>query len=187
MKRLLLLGMLFLLVVGCAHAPQSSPVTVIVNAADGAVGRIDTATLQRFTAAEVSHDRSLLRPLTLTVFFNSFGFVERPETLLDTARFGNPGRVSAASFRNLSATPWDDGLIVEHGEHIDARLPFNLHYRREVVVGTYTISDDAGNVLEQRPVVAGMLEPDVAMMPYQHISMRTTGQYLASRVAAAQR
>jgi hypothetical protein len=187
MKRLLLLGMLFLVVVGCAHSPQSSPITVIVNASDGAVGRVDTATLQRFTAAEVSHDPSLVRPLTLTVFFNSMGFVERPETPLDTARIGNPGRVSAASFRSLSATPWNDGLIVEHGEHVDARLPFNLHYRREVVVGTYTISDDAGNVLEQRPVVTGVLEPEVEMMPYQLISMRTTGQYLAARVAALQK
>jgi len=184
MKRSMLLGMLFLIVVACAHAPQGSPVTVIINASDGAVGRVDTATLQRFTAAEVSHERSLVRPLTLTVFFNSVGFVERPETPLDNTRFGTPARVSAQSVRNLSATPWDDWLIVEHGEHVDPRLPSNLHFRREVVVGTYTISDDAGNVLEQRPVVAGVLDPDVAMMPYQLLSMRTTGQYLASRVAA---
>jgi len=187
MKRSLLLGTLFLVVVGCAHAPQSSPVTVIINASDGAVGRVDTGTLQRFTAAEVGRNRSLVRPLTLTVFFNSLGFVERPETPFDATRYGAPARVSPAAVRDLSPTPWDDGLIVEHGEHVEIRSPSNLHFRRDVAVGTYTISDDAGNVLEQRPVVTGVLDPDVSMMPYQIQSMRTTVQYLASRVAAAQK
>jgi hypothetical protein len=188
MKRSLLLGMLSLVVVACAHAPQTSPVHVIINASDGAVGRVDTVTLQRFTEAEVRHDSSLVRPLTLTVFFNSLGFVESPETPRDSRDARS--RTSALAVRNLSATPWDDGLIVENGEHgvhgerSDVRLPSNLHFRREVALGTYTISDDSGNVLEQRPVVVGVFDPEVAWMSLQLTSMRTTGQYLASRVAA---
>jgi hypothetical protein len=183
MKRSMLLGMLFLVVVACAHAPQGSPVTVIINASDGAVGRVDTAALQRVTKAEVANT-SHVRPLTLTVFFDSFGFVEKPGLPLDATWHGAPTRVSPMAIANLSATPWDDGLIVEHGEHVDTQSRANPHWRREVVVGTYTISDDAGNVLEQRPVVVGALDPDVTMMPLQLQSMRTTGQYLASRVAA---
>jgi hypothetical protein len=183
MKRSLLLGMLFV-VVACAHTPQGSPVRVIVNATDGAVGRVDTAALQRVTEADIRHDRALVRPLTLTVFFNSFGFVAKPGIPLDATVHGAPTRVSPMAISNLSATPWDDGLIVEHGEHVDTQSRANPHWRREVVVGTYTISDDAGNVLEQRPVVVGALDPDVSMMILQLQSMRTTGHYLASRVAA---
>jgi hypothetical protein len=178
MKRSLLLGMLFLLV-ACAHAPQTSPVQVIINASDGAVGRVDTAALQRFTEAEVRHDGSLVRPLTLTVSFHSLGFVEAPETPRDSRDARS--RTSALAVRNLSATPWNDGLIVEHGER---GLPSNLHFRRAVAIGTYTIRNDSGNVLEQRPVVVGVFDPEVAFMPLQLTSMRTTGQYLASRVAA---
>ncbi|HEX7681273.1 MAG TPA: hypothetical protein VF713_24260 [Thermoanaerobaculia bacterium] len=186
MKRSLLLGMLFLAVVACAHSPKGSPVTVIINASDGAVGRVDTAKLQRMTEAEVALT-SHVRPVTLTVFFDSFGFVERLEVPDGATGKGAPGRVSPELVSDLSATPWDDGLIVEHGEHVKTQSPSNLHPRREVVVGTYTISDAAGNVLEQRPVVVGVLDPDVTMMPLQLQSMRTTGMYLASRVAAVQR
>ena len=182
MKRLMLLGMLFLVVVACAHAPQSSPVTVIINASDGAVGRVDTAKLQRMTEEQVAHANRGATPLTLTVFFNS-----KPGLPLDATRHGAPTRVSPMAISNLSATPWDDGLIVEHGEHVDTQSRANPYWRREVVVGTYTISDDAGNVLEQRPVVVGALDPDVSMMTLQLKSMRTTGQYLASRVAAVQK
>ena len=53
------------------------------------------------------------------------------------------------------------------------------------MVGTYTISDDAGNIIERRPVVVGVLDPEVEMMTLQLASMKTTGHYLASRVAAA--
>ncbi len=183
MKRLMLLGMLFLVVVACAHAPQSSPVTVIINASDGAVGRVDTAKLQRMTEEQVAHS-SHVRPVTLTVFFDSFGFVERTDVPDGATRKGAPSQVSPESVSDLSATPWDDGLIVEHGEHVQTQSRSNLHPRREVVVGTYTISDAAGNVLEQRPVVVGALNPDVTMIPLQLQSMRTTGIYLASRVAA---
>jgi|GEM_PF-1500520 len=187
MKRSMLLGMLFLVVVACAHAPQGSPVTVIINASDGAVGRVDTAKLQRMTEEQVAHANRGVTPLTLTVFFNSAGFVERPDIQPDATHYGAPARVSPSAVPYLSATPWDDGLIVEHGDSVAAQLRSNLHWRREVVVGTYTISDDAGNVLEQRPVVVGALDPDVSWMNLQMTSMRTTGQYLASRVAAVQK
>jgi hypothetical protein len=187
MKRLLLLGMLFLVVVACAHAPQGSPVTVIINASDGAVGRVDTAKLQRMTEEQVAHANRGAMPLTLTVLFNSAGFVERPEIQPDATHRGAPARVSPLSVVDLSATPWDDGLIVAYGGSVDAQLRANLYWRREVVVGTYTISDDAGNVLEQRPVVVGALDPEASMMNLQMTSMRTTGQYLASRVAAVQK
>jgi hypothetical protein len=183
MRRSLLLGMLFL-AIACAHAPQNASVQVIINASDGALGRVDTVVLQRVTEADIRHDRSLLRPLTLTVFFNSFGFVEKPAIALDATRHGAPALVSPLAITNLSATPWDDGLIVEHGERVDTQSRANPRWRREVVVGTYTISDDAGNVIEQRPVVVGVLDPDVSMMDLQLTSMRTTGHYLASRVAA---
>ena len=183
MKRSLLLGTLFV-VVACAHTPQGSPVRVIVNATDGAVGRVDTAALQRVTEADIRHDRAPVRPLTLTVFFNTFGFVEKPGMPNGATNHGAPSRVSPQSVSDLSATPWDDGLIVEHGDRVDTQSRTNPHFRREVVVGTYTISDDAGNVLEQRPVVVGALDPDVSMMTLQLKSMRTTGHYLASRVAA---
>jgi len=188
MKRSLLVGMLSLVVIACAHAPQTSPVHVIVNASDGAVGRVDTVTLQRLTEAEVRQDSSL-RPLTLTVSFNSLGFVVLPETPIDPSR-GARSRTSALAVRNLSATPWSDGLIVEptdHGKRADVRSLSNLHFRREVAVGTYTIRDDSGRVLEQRLVVVGVFDPEVAFMPLQLTSMRTTGQYLASRVASVNR
>ena len=93
--------------------------------------------------------------------------------------------MSAQSVSSLSATPWDDGLIVQHGDHVDVGSRSNHHWRREVVVGTYTISDDAGNIIERRPVVVGVLDPEVEMMTLQLASMKTTGHYLASRVAAA--
>ena len=48
MKRLSLLTVLCL-AAACAHAPQDVPVRVIVNASDGAAGRVDTAALQRVT------------------------------------------------------------------------------------------------------------------------------------------
>jgi hypothetical protein len=182
MKRSSLLGML-ILTAACAHAPGNVPVRVIVNASDGAVGRVDTAALERITAAEIGHDSSLIRPLILTVFFDSSGFVERPVGP-SNATILKPTVVSPQAVSNLSATPWEDGLIVQSGDHVNAGSRSNTKYRREVVVGTYTISDDAGNVIEQRPVVVGALNPDVSMLPYQIKSMQTTGHYLASRVAA---
>jgi hypothetical protein len=182
MRRSLLLGMLFL-IVACAHSPQEPAVRVIVNASDGALGRVDTAALQRLTEGEIRRDSSLIRPLILTVFFNSSGFVERPSGPSNPIIFKTTV-LSPEAVSDLSATPWEDGLIVQHGDRVDAGSRSNHNWRREVVVGTYTISDDAGNVIEQRPVVVGALDPDVSMMPLQVKSMRTTGCYLASRVAA---
>jgi hypothetical protein len=181
MKRLSILGVLCL-AAACAHAPNNAPVRVVVNATDGAAGRVDTVALQHLTENELQRGHSL-RPLTLTVFFDSFGFVERPDGPL-TPTHGSHTLVSPLAVSNLSATPWDDGLIVQHGDHVDAGSQANRHYRREVVVGTYTISDSAGNVIEQRPVVVGASNPEVAMVPLQVKSMKTTGHYLASRVAA---
>ena len=177
--------LLFLLstALGCAHGPQQAHVRVIVNAADGALGRVDTAALQRLTEGEIRHDSALIRPLTLTVFFDSSGFVEVPAGPLNSTSHKST-LVSPRYVSNLSATPWDEGFIVQHGDHVDGGSRSNHNWRREVVVGTYTISDDAGNVIEQRPVVVGALDPDVSMMPLQVKSMRTTGHYLALRVAA---
>jgi len=185
MKKSFFLGMLSL-VVACAHTPANAPVHVVVNASDGAVGRVDTAALQRVTEAELSRNASLVRPLTLTVFFNSAGFVERPSGPINPTVL-KPTLVSPRAVSNLSATPWEDGLIVLTGDHVDVGSRSNTKYRREVVVGTYTISDDAGNVIEQRPVVVGALDPDVSMLPLQVKSTQTTGHYLASRVAAVGR
>jgi hypothetical protein len=182
MRRSLLLGMLFL-AIACAHAPQNASVQVIINASDGAMGRVDTAALQRLTEGEIQRHSSLIRPLTLTVFFDSSGFVERPVGPTSPTIFKTTV-VSPEAVSNLSATPWEDGLIVQHGDHVDVGSRSNHNWRREVVVGTYTISDDAGNVIEQRPVVVGVLDPDVSMLPLQLQSMRTTGHYLASRIAA---
>ena len=184
MKRLILPGLL-LFAAACAHAPQASPARVIVNASDGATGRVDTAALQRITEAEMREDGVVGQPLTLTVFLDSYGYVEQPEpsAFLSTDR-GLPDPVSARAFPNLSATPWEDGLIVEHGDHVTVHSPNNTKSRREVVVGTYTISDDAGNVREQRPVVVGALSSQASMMYLQLESMKTTGHYLAGRVAA---
>jgi hypothetical protein len=181
MKRVSLLGVVCF-AAACAHAPQDAPVRVIVNATDGAAGRVDTVALQRMTEDELQRASSM-RPMTLTVFFDSFGFVESPFGP-DTQTHGSVTLVSPQAVANLSATPWEDGLIVQHGDHVDVGSRSNHHYRREVVVGTYTISDVAGNVVEQRPVVVGASNPEVAMMPLQIRSMKTTGHYLASRVAA---
>jgi hypothetical protein len=76
---------------------------------------------------------------------------------------------------------------VQSGDHVKAGSIANHNYRREVVVGTYTISDEAGNVIEQRPVVVGATNPEIAMLPLQVKSTQTTGRYLASRVAAVSR
>jgi hypothetical protein len=181
MKRLSLLGIVFV-AVACAHAPQNAPVRVIVNASDGAAGRVDTAALQRVTEAEVRRSGAV-RPLTLTVFFDSFGFVERPFGPFTQTR-GSVTLVSPQAVSHLSATPWEDGLIVQYGDHAKAGSISNHNYRREVVVGTYTISDEAGNVIEQRPVVVGATNPEISMLPLQVKSTQTTGHYLASRVAA---
>lgn len=183
MKRFSLLGTLFV-AVACAHAPHGTPVRVIINSSDGAVGRVDTVALQRITEAEIRRAHGVVRqPVTLTVFFDSYGFAERPEVHQGTGR-NSPVLVSANAISNLSATPWEDGLIVEHGDRVDVYSRKNAHWRRQIVVGTYTISDDAGNVLEQRPVVVGALDPEVSMMSLQLVSMKTTGHYLAERVAA---
>ncbi|MEA2163064.1 MAG: hypothetical protein QOK37_1191 [Thermoanaerobaculia bacterium] len=180
-----LLGVLFLSVsvAACSQATQPAPLRVTITASDGAAGRVDTAALERITEAEIHHS-STMRPLHLTVAFNSFGFVAQPEIPNGSTHHGAPSRVSPISVSNLSATPWNDGLIVEHGERVKTQSRSNLHVRREVAVGTYTISDDKGNVLEQRPVAVGVLDPDVEMMILQLQSMHTTGHYLASRVAA---
>ena len=85
----------------------------------------------------------------------------------DTQTHGSKTLVSPLAVSNLSATPWDDGLIVQHGDHVEVGSIAKHHWRREVVVGTYTISDDAGNVIEQRPVVVGASSPEVAMLPLQ--------------------
>jgi hypothetical protein len=181
-----LLGVSFLSagLFACAHAPATAPSRVIITASDGAVGRVDTAALERITEAEIRHDSSPMRPLNLTVAFDSFGFVAKPGIPNGATYHGAPSRVSPEAVSNLSATPWDDGLIVEHGDRVETQSRSNLHFRREVAVGTYTISDDAGNVLEQRPVAVGVLDPEVEMMILQLQSMHTTGHYLASRVAA---
>jgi hypothetical protein len=182
MKRLSLLGGFFL-AVACAHVPQDASVHVIINASDGAAGRVDTATLQRVTENEIRRASSI-RPVTLTVFFDSLGFVEKPAGPDNQMVKGAVPLVSPQAVSNLSATPWEDGLIVQHGDRAAAGSISNHHWRREVVVGTYTISDDEGNVIEQRPVVVGASNADVSMLPLQVKSMRTTGHYLASRVAA---
>ena len=177
-----ILGISLLLFAACAHAPQSAAVVVIINASDGAAGRVDTAALQRITEQEIQRSGGARQPLTLTAFFNASGFVERPNGPLNPT-LHNTTVVSPQSVSDLSATPWEDGLIVQHGERIDVGARSNRNYRREVVVGTYTISDGAGNVIEQRPVVVGALDPEIAMISLQVKSMRTTGHYLASRVA----
>jgi hypothetical protein len=184
MKRLTIIG-LVLLTAACAHAPRNAPVRVIVNASDGAAGRVDTSVLQQVTQTEISH-AGLVRPLTLTVFFDSFGFVETPGGPANPTRRGVTV-VSPQAVSNLSATPWEQGLIVQHGDRVDVGSRSNRNYRREVVVGTYTISDDAGNVIEQRPVVVGATNPEISLMPLQIQSTRTTAHYLASRVAAVSR
>jgi len=182
MKRFSLLGMLFV-AVACAHVPQGSPVRVIVNASDGAKGLVDTAALQRITQAEIrSADGAVRQPLTLTVSFDSNGYVAYPDPQVTQAAFlrGSPGpTVSAVRFPDLSATPWDDGLIVE-----DASNTNRAHFRREVVIGSYTISDNAGTVREQRRVVVGAPDPQASAMVLELTSMKTTGHYLAERVAA---
>src|SRR5256885_15179194 len=114
MKRLSILGV-FCLAAACAHAPNNSPVRVIVNATDGAVGRVDTAVLQRVTENEL-HRASSARPLTLTVFFNAFGFVEKPGRALPRT-YDSLQLVSAQAVSDLSATPWDEGLVVQSGDH----------------------------------------------------------------------
>jgi len=184
MKRLTIIG-LVLLTAACAHAPQDAPVRVIVNASDGAAGRVDTSVLQQVTQTEISH-AGLARPLTLTVFFDSSGFVELPGGPANpTSRGVNVVGPQAVS--DLSATPWEQGLIVQHGDRVEVGSRANQNYRREIVVGTYTISDEAGNVIEQRPVVVGATNPEISMMPLQIQSTRTTAHYLASRVAAVNR
>jgi hypothetical protein len=189
MKRLTIIG-LVLLTAACAHAPQNAPVRVIVNASDGAAGRVDTSVLQQVTETEISHaglvQALTLRPLTLTVFFDSFGFVETAGGPANPTRRGITV-VSPQAVSNLSATPWEQGLIVQHGDRVEVGSRSNQNYRREVVVGTYTISDDAGNVIEQRPVVVGATNPEISLMPLQIQSTRTTAHYLASRVAAVSR
>jgi hypothetical protein len=183
MKRLSLLSTLFF-AVACAHAPQASPVRVTVNASDGASGLVDTAALQRITEAEIrSADGAVRQPLILTVFFDSYGYVQLPGVWPLQSK-SNPVLVSAKFIPDLSATPWKDGLIVEHGDRVDVYSRKNRSPRREVVVGTYTISDEAGNVREQRPVVVGALDPEGSAMILELVSMKTTGRYLAERVAA---
>ena len=184
MKRLSVSGVL-IFAIACAHAPQETSTRVIVNASEAAAGVVDTAVLQRIIEAETQLGDGVVRePLSLTVFFDSRGFVERPEIRLGTSSRNWPDLVSANAIRDLSATPWDDGLIVEYGDRVHVHSRTNTHWRREVVVGTYTISDDAGTVREQRPVVVGALDPEVSMMGLQLTSMKTTGHYLAGRVSA---
>lgn len=184
MKASDLFGVLFLStsVVACSQATQSAPLRVTVTASDGAVGRVDTAALQRVIENEIARGGIARRQLVLSASFDSPGFVESATVPINPTR--NRTVVSPQLISNLSATPWADGLIVQHGDHVDAGSRANQNWRREVVVGTYTISDASGNVLEQRPVVVGALDPEVAMMPLQLTSIRTTGHYLASRVAA---
>ncbi|HEX3576977.1 MAG TPA: hypothetical protein VHY33_00320 [Thermoanaerobaculia bacterium] len=169
----------------CAHASRNAAVHVTVNASEGVARRVDTPALQRVTEEEVQRSGSA-RPLTLTVFFDSFGFVERPYGP-DQQTHGSKTLVTPQAVSDLSATPWEDGLIVQHGDDARAGSIENRHYRREVVVGTYTISDETGKVIEQRPVVVGATSPEIAMLPLQVRSTQTTGHYLASRVAAVSR
>ncbi|HXH41664.1 MAG TPA: hypothetical protein VNN08_23775 [Thermoanaerobaculia bacterium] len=182
MKRSSLLGLL-LVAVACAHAPQGSPVRVTVNASNGARGLVDTAALQRITEAEIrGADGAVRQPLSLAVSFDSYGFVECPDGRLVPIALGRstPGpTVSATRLPYLSATPWDDGLIVE-----PPSKAILGHFRREVVIGSYTISDNAGNVREQRRVVVGAPDPQASAMVLELASMKTTGHYLAERVAA---
>ena len=182
MKRFALVSTL-VFVVACAHAPQGAPVRVVINASDGASGLVDTAALQRITQAEIrGADGAVRQPLTLTVSFDTHGYVSYPGEQVTQQAFlrSSPGpTVSAMRFPHLSATPWDDGMIVE-----DASNTNRAHLRREVAIGTYTISDNAGIVREQRRVVVGAPDPQASAMVLELTSMKTTGHYLAERVAA---
>jgi hypothetical protein len=179
----MLLGMLFV-AVGCAHQSQqrASTAHVVVTTSPEAARQFGAAAFERIVESEVRPATFPVRPMTITVRMDSTDeLTVGPKVGLQSGKkiywrtvFEGSGEAVQAGADHHSFDP---------PRHVPAsRGKFGM----PVVVGSYTISDEAGTVCELEPIVmlSANLESHSTLTQLQ--SMRAAAQYLAVRVVTVE-
>ncbi len=182
MKRLFFVGISFL-AVSCAHQPivGTGSVRVSVTASPEASRQFGAGVFERMTQLELGDAVAPSpRPLSLTVRMEA----------TDRLRYG-PTRPTLASGRTINwKTIFDRGedSVYTDAEHRSEGLPAVPvalgKFGVPVVVGTYTISDNAGMIREHQPIVILGPALDSRGAVTQLQSLRMAARYLANRVVA---
>jgi len=183
MKSLFFAGLLFL-AVACSHQPIAggASVRVSVTASPEASRQFGAGAFERMTRLELGDSVSPSpRPLSLAVRIDA----------TDSLQYG-PTRPTLASGRAINwKTTFDrggDSIGSDADQHrSEARrdIPASVgKFGVPVVVGTYTISDDAGMVREQQPIVILGPALDSRDANTQAQALRMAAKYLANRVVA---
>ena len=175
--------------VSCAStAPivhPAPPVKVAVTADQAVRVYVRADTLVRATEDALRKYAPDAAPATLSIHFTSLGAADDAHALVDVRTYPDQQVTSGRRFQIISTNPLDEG--VRQGETTTSAGPMRGgDYVRQVVKGTYTITDADGRVLERKAVYTAV---DYHDGPGERLmgDQRRTAEYLARRVASLAR